>query len=208
VIPELYQPTYAPWLHSDFLAEYAKIQPYTLVTVDRCHTLSALATQARSIEGEVWECGVYRGGTAMLLGDKLAGSGKTLRLFDTFAGMPETDRTIDAHAAGDFSDTSAAAVATRVPGAVFHEGLIPDTFKGLENTKIAFAHVDVDIYSAVLACCEFIYPRLVVGGFMVFDDYSFPSCVGALKAVDEYFGGKSVVPVVSPTGHALVFKST
>jgi O-methyltransferase len=89
----------------------------------------------------------------------------------------------------------------------FHKGLIPETFLGLEESRIAMAHVDVDIYSAVRACCEFIFPRLRVGGFMVFDDYGFPTCPGARTAVDEFFVGRSATPLVLQTGQAVVFKS-
>jgi O-methyltransferase len=206
---ELYRPFYSPWRSAAFNAELAQIAPYTLVPDYRCYTLASLVTQASRLPGEVWECGVYRGGTAMLLANRLATSGRTLRLFDTFEGMPETDATRDLHKAGDFSDTSLESVQSRVKGdgVHFHKGLIPDTFRGLESSRIAFAHVDVDIYISVRACCEFIFPRLCIGGFMVFDDYGAPTCPGARAAVDEFFLGQPSVPLVLPTEQAVVFKS-
>ena len=206
---ELYQPLYSPWRSTAFRAEYETISPYTLVSEDRCFVLESLVTQALRLDGEIWECGVYKGGTAMLLAKRVAGTARILRLFDTFEGMPETDSARDLHKAGDFSDTSLDAVRSRVQGdfVQFHKGIIPTTFPGLESARIAFAHVDVDIYGAVLACCEFIFPRLYVGGFMVFDDYGFPSCPGARAAVDEFFRKHSAVPLALPTGQALVFKS-
>jgi O-methyltransferase len=66
--------------------------------------------------------------------------------------------------------------------------------------------VDVDILDSVKACCEFLYPRLQAGGFLVFDDYGFPSCPGARQAVDRYFRDKREVPLVLPTGQAVVFR--
>jgi O-methyltransferase len=206
---ELYQPVYSPWRSAAFRTEYGKISPYTLVSEDRCFVLASLATQALRLDGEAWECGVYKGGTAMLLAERLSSNPRTFRLFDTFEGMPETDSARDLHKAGDFSDTSLEAVRSVVGGnfVQFHKGLIPATFSGLESARIAFAHVDVDIYSAVLACCEFIFPRLCVGGFMVFDDYGFPSCPGTRSAVDEFFRRRTAVPLALPTGQALVFKS-
>jgi O-methyltransferase len=205
----LYQPVFSPWRSPAFAAKYAPIAPYTLVAADRCHILCSLADQASGLPGEVWECGVYRGGTAMLLADRLAATGRTLRLFDTFEGMPETNAARDWHKPGDFKDTSIESVRSRVNGAgvQFHKGLIPETFRGLESSRIAFAHVDVDIYSAVRACCEFIFPRLSVGGIMVFDDYGYRTCPGARAAVDEFFRGQLTVPLVLPTGQAIVFKS-
>lgn len=135
-----------------------------------------------------------------------------LHLFDTFEGMPETDPGQDLHNVGDFADSSATLVQGRLdainPGlAALHKGLIPETFDGLEAHRIAFAHIDVDIYRSVADCCAFIHPRMVPGGFMVFDDYGFPSCPGARKAVDEFFADKPENPLVLPTGQAVVFKN-
>ena len=207
---ESYHPLYSPWRSSAFITEYASISPYTLVSEDRCYVLASLASQASQLDGEAWECGVYRGGTAMLLAERfLPAAARPLRLFDTFEGMPETDAARDWHKAGDFSDTSIEAVRSRVKRDFvhFYRGLIPETFCGLESARISFAHVDLDIYTAVRASCEFIFPRLCVGGFMVFDDYGFPTCPGARSAVDEFFLGRSATPLVLPTGQAVVFKS-
>jgi O-methyltransferase len=41
---------------------------------------------------------------------------------------------------------------------------------------------------------------------MIFDDYGFPSCPGARKAVDEFFGGKPETPIVLGTGQALIVR--
>ena len=212
VLPDyhLYKPRYCPWLatEGEFHDLCQSIRPYTLVPRESCYVLQCLARQAASCAGEFWECGVYKGGTAMLLQTVLARSGKppTLRLFDTFEGLPEVDPGRDFHRRGEFADTSEAAVAARVTGDFvrIHAGRIPATFAGLEDCRIAFAHVDVDLYESVLHCCRFIYPRLSAGGVMVFDDYGLRFCPGARKAVDEYMRGKPETLLVLPTGQAVV----
>jgi O-methyltransferase len=210
---ELYRPLFTPWLApGPFQAAYAKVRPFTVITPDRLHVLYTLANQASALRGEFWECGVFRGGTAMMLADVLArapsASGQPrLRLFDTFEGMPTTDDTRDLHVAGDFADTSAASVLERVGGARHanvHQGFLPATFRGLEASAIAFAHVDLDIYQSMLDACVFIYPRMTPGGFMVFDDYGMPSCPGARQAVDEFFRDRPERPLILPTGQAVV----
>jgi len=212
--PPLYQPLYSPWLdqEGEFGAYYGIARPRTLVSADRCYVLYRLLLQALAVEGDVWECGVYHGGTAAMmaaiLGDKQPA--KKLYLFDTFEGMPNTDAARDLHAKGDFADTSVEAVAQYVGHAGLCEirkGFIPQTFAGLEAARIALAHVDVDIYRSVKDCLEFIWPRLSRGGFIVCDDYGFPTCPGARDAVDEFFAGKTAVPLCLPTGQALVFNS-
>jgi O-methyltransferase len=213
-----YNPRFSPWLgYGDFGQLYKNLHGITLVSPDRCYVLYTLAKQALFLEGCWYETGVYKGGTAALFG-KIVESHSikniNIHLFDTFEGMPDTDPTIDIHKKGDFSDISLEMVKQNIKKIVhdpsfiqFHQGFIPDTFNGLENQLISFAHIDVDIYDSVINSCEFIYPRLVKGGFMVFDDYGFPTCPGARKAVDKYFGDKNVMPLVLHTGQAVVFKS-
>ena len=134
---------------------------------------------------------------------------KRLYLFDTFEGMPVTDADKDWHKKGDFADTSLEAVTSYIGHGdlcVVRKGLIPATFTGLESAQIAFAHIDVDIYKSIIDCLQFIWPRLTFGGFIVFDDYGFPTCPGARSAVDEFFLQEACIPLCLPTGQALVFK--
>jgi len=84
---------------------------------------------------------------------------------------------------------------------------MPSTFAPAQNSIISFAHIDVDIYQSVSDCCEFVWPRLAVGGTIVFDDYGFSTTRGACKAVDEYFHDKDAFPLFIPTGQALVYKA-
>jgi hypothetical protein len=69
---------------------------------------------------------------------------------------------------------------------VLYPGLIPTTFAGLESSKIAFAHVDVDLYAPTKAALEFILPRMVEHGIVVIDDYGDPHYPGVATAVDEF----------------------
>lgn len=192
-----------------FQAIYAAIAPFTLVDQQRCHILYQWLHHTAALPGQLAEIGVYRGGTARLIATTRRPRERRLHLFDTFAGMPETDPTKDVHTKGNFSDTSLAGVQRLLAGVsdvVFHPGLFPDTAAGLENERFAFVHVDVDIYSSVRDCCRFFYPRLVTGGVMVFDDYGFRSCPGAKDAVDEFFAATPEKACGLSTGQALVVK--
>ncbi len=212
---DFYRPLFSPWIgFGDFPAFHQRTIHHTLVSPDRCYVLYSLAQQALGLAGDFWECGVYKGGTAAMLAEIIASmaplENKHLHLFDTFSGMPDTDPDKDLHRLGDFADTSVEGVRSLVGHdeiVRYHQGFIPDTFKDLKYSKISFAHVDVDIYQSVLDCCKFIFPRLTFGGFMVFDDYGFPSCPGARAAVDEYFFETNTYPLVLPTGQAVIFKS-
>ena len=202
---------YAPWkADPEFLKKFEEVGKHSLLAAPRCWLLYSAIKQALSVNGELWECGVYRGGTAYLLKllrDEFAQS-KTVRLFDSFIGMPPTDDSKDVHKAGDFADTSFDAVRALVgtDAVEYHAGFIPQTFEGLSVDQIAFAHVDLDLHDAILESCKFIYPRLSIGGVMVFDDYGFPSCPGARIAVDEFFFDKPEFPIVLASGQCLVIK--
>lgn len=211
---EFYFPTFRPWMgYGDFDHFRKMAEPFTLLSSDRLYILYGFALNALCLNGEFWECGVYKGGSARMLAHFLREKGQpdsVLRLFDTFGGMPETNPRLDLHHAGDFADTSFEAVCELIGDndhVVYHPGLIPETFAGREGSMIAFAHIDLDIYQSVRDSCEFIYPRLTAGGVLIFDDYGFPSCPGARKAVDEFFLDRPESPVVLATGQAFVIKS-
>lgn len=211
---DFYQPVYHPWLDpaAPFQRYGALGAAHALGSPDRYYVLLTLLEQALSLEGDVWECGVYKGGTARMMAAFLEdrGSPKRLLLFDTFAGMPATDPSRDWHKQGDFDDTSLDAVREFVgfpERCDYYPGKFPGTFAGLERRAIAFAHIDADIYRSITDCLEFIWPRLAVGGCVVFDDYGFPTCPGARRAVDDFFAGSIFRPLVLPTGQAIAFKS-
>jgi O-methyltransferase len=123
--------------------------------------------------------------------------------------MPATNAAFDKHLVGEFSDTSLAAVQERLKdcGNVrFYQGLFPATSGPIAQIKFSLVHVDADIYDSVRACCEFFYSRLEKNAIMLFDDYGFPTCPGARKAVDEFFSDKPEVPFYLPTGQCLIVR--
>lgn len=191
-----------------FEALWPAARTRTLVDEPRAHTLFQLARHASRLEGSFAEIGVYRGGTATLLAHVTDRAKRPLHLFDTFAGMPETDAR-DLHIAGDFADTSLADVKRFLTGHTsvqFHQGEFPGTAGPVTNEKFAFVHVDVDIASSVDACCAFFYPRMVPGGVMIFDDYGFTSCPGAKTSTDAFFADKPEPVMHLVTSQALVLK--
>ncbi len=213
---EFYRPLFSPWYNNgtgEFKQMMREISGRTLVSPDRCFLLYLLAKQSARRNGHFYECGVYKGGTARLLANILAVyricPHQKLCLFDSFAGMPDVNPENDLHRKGDFADTTLDEARQNIGFdflVEYNKGLIPQTFKGKDADVISLAHIDVDIYQSVLDCCEFIYPRLLTGGIMVFDDYGFPTCPGARKAVDEFFENKPEIPIVIPSGQAIIFK--
>jgi O-methyltransferase len=194
---------------AEFRRVFDPVANLTMVTPMSAYVLYGVATQALRLDAEFAEVGVYQGGTASMLARIVGDDGRKLHLFDTFTGMPDTDASRDIHVAGDFGDASLEAVQKLLAGrhnVHIRPGFFPDTATPVADHRFALVHVDVDIYRSVLDAAEFFYPRLVTGGFLVFDDYGWTSCPGARAAVDEFFATRAEHPVYLPTGQALVVK--
>jgi hypothetical protein len=160
----------------------------TLVDTSRLAVIRDMLLSTASLAGDVAELGVYRGGVAKLLRHFAPAS--TLRLFDTFAGIPETDALPGGHQKGDFADTSLDAVREYV-GTVnteYHVGIFPGTAP--PEASYRFAHIDGDTYQTTLAALDYFLPRMVPGGVLVFDDYAWHMCPGVAKALHERVEGR------------------
>lgn len=184
----------------------------TLLGQERGRVLwDALQSRAMLV-GDVVEFGVYKGGSALLL--HRAAPSRQLHLFDTFTGHPEMDRRHDdprAHPVGRFADTNANVVSALFHGApvAIHVGVFPDSASYWHPApQLVVVHVDADLYGSVHAACELFYPWLVPNGVMIFDDYGFPDCPGAKRAVDEWSAAHGVAIQPLATGQCLLTKES
>jgi O-methyltransferase len=205
-------PLFSPWLgHPEFQAIYEGASRSTIVSPDRCYILISFARYASHLAGDFAECGVYRGGTALMLARVLRNCKKKLYLFDSFQGMPKIDQEKDPwFSEGEFRVESVDMVrdllSDFLPLIDIRPGWIPQTFHGLQANQYAFAHLDVDLYQSNLDCCSYFYPRMSTGGVLLFDEYGFAAARGEKDAVDEFFADKPESPITLPTGQAIVLK--
>lgn len=210
-IPRVANPIHLWEENKDFEHLFRIVHSRTLVDRVRLFILYQLAQYASLVSGDVAELGVYKGGSAKLLSlvfNRKAVE-KRIFLFDTFSGMPRTNPNKDLHSQGDFGDTSIEDVQTFLGDCnniVLSKGRFAETLHSVDAYRFCYVHVDCDIYSSVMECCQFFYPRLSPGGIMIFDDYGFISCPGARLAVDEFFADKREPLVYLPTGQCLMFK--
>ena len=144
--------------------------------------------------GHIVEFGAYRAGAAFFMA-ALAQRflpGAQVYALDSFAGMPDADATIDAHGAGDFDDAQydeICAARDRLGLSNLHlvRGLFaeiaPEVLR--QAGTIALAHIDCDIYESVSYAYETCKPHIVENGYIVFDDSTTSSCLGATEAVEK-----------------------
>jgi Macrocin-O-methyltransferase (TylF) len=141
----------------------------------------------------VIELGTWRGGNLLFMARILKEVDPAALVFglDTFAGMPETNTSLDMHKAGDFDDVSMADIqrATKIAGLDnirLVKGDVRETLtKAVADTNFGLAHIDLDIYEPIKASQDILLTSLVRGGYLVYDDATVSSCPGATQAVEE-----------------------
>ncbi len=145
--------------------------------------------------GHIIEFGAYKGGSAFFmaaLAKRLLPPVQVYSL-DTFEGMPPTDTNLDAHGTGDFADASLEEIQSAkeqygLDNVHFIKGLFEQSAPSVlrEAERIALVHIDCDIYSSVKYAYEIVKPRMVSKGYIVFDDSTTSTCIGATEAVERF----------------------
>lgn len=172
-------------------------------------TLANAVDKTCSLPGDIIECGVYRGSTLLGMTHRLALRGiRNAKLIgcDSFEGFPspssedalEDGSFHERTRLGVFHETSYEALSSRISALGYAQniflikGFFSDTLPQLSNSTFRVVHLDCDLYQSYVTCVEFLYPRLVKGGYMVFDEYDFSESVypGARKAIDEFLADK------------------
>lgn len=179
----------------------------SLCSPARLRGLRALAADAarRRLPGDVAECGVYRGGSAVVLADRLLRRSPTasMWLFDAFGGMPEPgpEDPPDAWAeVGRYASSEAAVRETfataRVPLDRVHivTGRFEATLPRFSPPPLVFLHVDCDWYAPVKLCLSTLYHAVIPGGVVVIDDYG--HWAGCRRAVEELFAERGIRPAL------------
>jgi hypothetical protein len=199
------------------MALVRKYKPYTMTGNQRQWTLlKALHyVEANGIDGDIVECGVWRGGNMMMLAEASASSDRKLWLYDTFEGMPEAS-TYDVNTLGqsgeDRRNADSEWCLASLPEVesnfrrygllsdrlVFRKGMVEDTLKNEPlPERIAILRLDTDFYESTQIELELLYPLLTPGGVLIIDDYGLWQ--GSKKAVDEYFGDR--LPLLMPVDY-------
>lgn len=207
--------TYSPWLlDREFTACQEVIREYTLVDLYRCWELWHLVGQTRHLTGDMLEVGTWRGGTGCLLGarSKQLGLSATVFLCDTFTGVVKTSA-VDTYRGGEHADTAIpivreCAAKLGLDNLSILQGVFPEETGGeIADRHYRLCHIDVDAYQSGKDVLEWVWPRLVPGGIVVFDDFGFSSTRGIATLVHEAEGAPGLVCVQNLNGHAVFVKT-
>ena len=199
-------------MENDFLDIYRRCQNYTMTSIERMYALYKAVQYVveASVPGDFVECGVWRGGSVMLIAETLLSLGEITRkihLYDTFDGMSAPgDNDVDLN--GSRADALLAAETKKEEGLVwcvahldevranlartaypeeqfsFLVGMVENTVPSHRPGQIALLRLDTDWYESTRVELEFLFPLLSAGGVLIIDDYG--HWRGSRQAVDEY----------------------
>ena len=210
--------TYAPWRgDAEFLACFNLVRGNTLVDLYRCWELWTLVGETANIEGSFLEVGVWRGGTGALIARRasLMGCDEPLYLCDTFTGVVKASARDNLYEGGEHSDTSVATVSALLTSmgllnAQLLEGMFPEeTARNIpSDERFRLCHIDVDVYESARDVLDWVWPRLSVGGVVVFDDFGFASCRGIRDLVEEQRSMSDRFVFHNLNGHGIVLRTT
>lgn len=203
--------SYAPWEDDAAFTEvYKIICDHTLVDKYRCYELWSIAQQLQEANGDILEVGVWRGGTAGILACANKSGKGSLYFADTFKGVVKAGPQDTLYKGGEHANTSVEIVVQlldrlKVKDYRFLTGIFPDDFKNFPSAAIKICHIDVDTYLSAKEVVDFIWPKLVTGGMIIFDDYGFFGCEGVTRYVNKLKlpGARFVYNL---NGHALLIK--
>lgn len=173
------------------------------------------------LPGDIVELGVYRGGSLLSWANfleirNMGDRAKQVIGFDNWAGfisLSEKDGKEDirvnkvpgGYNAGVFKEILKDAIAVfdkdrfipYKPRIILVDGNIEESVPRFieENPglRISLLHIDCDLYLPTKTALEVLWPRVVNGGVVIFDDYGIRPWEGESTAVDEYFADKNIV---------------
>lgn len=196
------------------LIVHIKEEKLTMTSYERLCSVAVACKHVleKGIQGDFVECGVWRGGSAILaaLIFKLYKSDKKIFLYDTFEGMTsptEKDKRASTNIPAmktfleqqrdgynnwcyaSLEDVKNNFKKFQLTGnhIKYIKGDVLETLSISTNipSSIAILRLDTEWYESTKRELEVMYPKMSIGGALIINDYGF--WTGAREAVDEYF---------------------
>ncbi|MFN8607938.1 MAG: TylF/MycF/NovP-related O-methyltransferase [Vulcanimicrobiota bacterium] len=192
----------------------------SLLTAQALANLRVCARQAiwLRVPGDFMECGVWRGGACILLRaiQQAMGVGARRRTWvvDSFQGLPQPERLLDAVLHEYLSDTGSFAVPLAEvrahferfglldEGVCFLEGWFADSLPSWQG-QLALLRLDGDWYESTLTALENLYDKVSWGGFIIIDDYH--PVIGAFSAVNDFRAARGIQDPIQSVDHQVHF---
>lgn len=192
-----------------------KVKPFASETTGcsaNINIVMQLLHDTRNLDGDIAECGVFKGATLVSFTHTLHNEGdkRSIYGFDSFEGFgvaAEAERATDATGHIDletemFKNTSVGLIRsklqlTKTPSdqLLLVKGYFEHSLPAYQAHRYSFVHLDCDLASSYQTCLEFFYPRLQSGGVILFDEYLDPVYTAATETIDAFFSDKPEKPI-------------
>ena len=209
--------------NKDFINIMNECKEFTMTSTERMYGLfSAIQYIVKNnIPGDIVECGVWRGGSSMIIAKTLKLLNDTSReifMYDTYEGMSEPTE-LDVDFSGqvaenkfnkiidekgkpvwcyaDLFDVSNNMKTTGYPFNKIHfiKGKVEESIPSTIPERIALLRLDTDWYESTYHEFMHLYPILVNKGVLIIDDYG--HWQGARQATDKYFSENNINMLLS-----------
>lgn len=159
----------------------------------------------QKIQGNVAECGVFRGDSARFINKYFYD--RKLYLFDTFEGFEKADIEYELDLGNlsynngrfvsdiTFKDTDMEYLLSKMqyPDNIqIYKGYFPDTAKGIMD-KFCFVNLDMDLYLPMLEALRFFWDKMLKGGCILMHDYYHSELPGVRKAITDFEKEREIV---------------
>ncbi len=182
----------------------------------RAHTVCWAAAHAKRLPGDFVECGVNTGILSLAVCEYIDfnATGKKFWLFDTFAGIPESQ----------VSPTEAKRVQweneqvyfdcweiaqrnfANYPNAHLIRGIVPESLPQAQVEEVCYLSIDMNLAAPERAAIEYFWPKLVTGAVVILDDYGWHAFEEQKATMDEFAAQMGTEVMHLPTGQGLLVK--
>ena len=186
-------------------AKLGKVTPYeaeTMVGLLRLNNIKNCIENIlkENIKGDFIETGVWRGGSVIFMQAILKINNIVDRLIwcaDSFEGLPVPNQKLYPDDGNDehYKINELAVSLEEVKfnfkkynllddNIIFLKGWFKDTLPNATIDKIALLRLDGDLYESTMEALDNLYPKVVIGGYIIVDDYG--GVITCKKAIDDF----------------------
>lgn len=189
----------------------------------RAHIGLWAAHTAHHLDGDFVECGVNRGFLSSAIMEYLDWNklDKKFYLLDTFEGLNhsaisegeegklEWERNNKNLEIGFYTNCYEEVLAnfSEFKNTQLIKGMIPDTLVEVDTQKIAYLHLDLNCAPPEIAAFKYFWPKIVLGGVILLDDYAYIGYESQKHAMDAVTAEVGVKIASLPTGQGLIIKT-
>ncbi len=192
----------------------------------RCHVACWAGMMALRLGGDFVECGVNKGFLSHILMEYLDfdSSGRSFYLVDTYQGFDgryltsmERERLVGFAASTDSGKPwemgmyepcyeVVVGAFSGFKGARIVKGAVPDVLPEVRAESVAYLSIDMNCVAPEIAALEHFWPKMLVGGVVLLDDYAWPGHEEQMVAMDDFARRAGTKILCLPTGQGLLIK--